>query len=46
MRLTKSEYALLALIDLARCYGKDAAKIFEVAQRNGFLKIPEQIFAA
>ena len=46
MRLTKkSEYALLALIDLARCYGKDTAKIFEVAQRNGIpKKYLEQIF--
>jgi Rrf2 family protein len=46
MRLSrKSEYALLALVDLARCYGKDTAKILEVSVRNGIpKKYLEQIF--
>ena len=39
MRLTKkSEYALLALVDLAKCYQKDPAKILEVSERNGIPK--------
>ncbi len=46
MRLTKkSEYALLALVDLAKCYQKDPAKILEVSERNGIpKKYLEQIF--
>lgn len=47
MRLSrKSEYALLALIDLARYYGKgDPPKITEVAERNEIpKKYLEQIF--
>ncbi len=46
MRLSrKSEYALLALLDLARCYEKDTAKIMEVSERNGIpKKYLEQIF--
>jgi len=42
----KSEYALLALIDLARHYGKDdPPKIVEVAERNDIpKKYLEQIF--
>lgn len=47
MRLSrKSEYALLALIDLAKNYGKDEpAKIIEVAERNEIpKKYLEQIF--
>lgn len=46
MRLTKkSEYALLALVDLAKCYQKDTAKILEVSERNGIpKKYLEQIF--
>ena len=46
MRLSrKSEYALLALLDLARGYGKDTAKILEVSERNGIpKKYLEQIF--
>lgn len=46
MRLSrKSEYALLALLDLARCYQKDTAKILEVSQRNAIpKKYLEQIF--
>ncbi|AGC67209.1 transcriptional regulator, BadM/Rrf2 family [Thermoclostridium stercorarium subsp. stercorarium DSM 8532] len=47
MRLSrKSEYALLALIDLARHYGNaDPPKIVEVAERNDIpKKYLEQIF--
>ena len=47
MRLSrKSEYALLALIDLARCYGKnELLKIMEVSERNNIpKKYLEQIF--
>lgn len=47
MRLSrKSEYALLALIDLAKHYGKDEPpKIIEVAERNDIpKKYLEQIF--
>lgn len=46
MRLTKkSEYALLALVDLARHYPNDTAKILEVSGRNGIpKKYLEQIF--
>lgn len=47
MRLSrKSEYALLALIDLARCYGKnELLKIMEVSERNDIpKKYLEQIF--
>jgi len=42
----KSEYALLALIDLAKHYGKDEPpKIIEVAERNDIpKKYLEQIF--
>lgn len=46
MRLSrKSEYALLALLDLAKCYQKDTPKILEVSERNGIpKKYLEQIF--
>lgn len=46
MRLSrKSEYALLALIDLARNYGAEPVKIIEVANRNSIpKKYLEQIF--
>ena len=46
MRLSrKSEYALLALIDLAGCYPEETAKIMEVASRNSIpKKYLEQIF--
>jgi len=46
MRLSrKSEYALLALVDLARRYEKGRAKIIEVADNNGIpKKYLEQIF--
>lgn len=47
MRLSrKSEYALLALIDLARYYGKnELLKIMEVSERNNIpKKYLEQIF--
>jgi Rrf2 family protein len=46
MRLSrKSEYALLALLDLANNYGKAPAKIMEVSQRNEIpKKYLEQIF--
>ncbi|HEY8421710.1 MAG TPA: Rrf2 family transcriptional regulator [Thermoclostridium sp.] len=47
MRLSrKSEYALLALIDLAKHYGKDEPpKIIEIAERNDIpKKYLEQIF--
>lgn len=47
MRLSrKSEYALLALIDLARYYGKnELLKIMEVSERNDIpKKYLEQIF--
>lgn len=47
MRLSrKSEYALLALIDLAKHYGKDEpSKILEVSERNEIpKKYLEQIF--
>jgi len=47
MRLSrKSEYALLALIDLAKHYGKDdPPKIIEVSERNNIpKKYLEQIF--
>ncbi|NLM28776.1 MAG: Rrf2 family transcriptional regulator [Clostridiaceae bacterium] len=46
MRLSrKSEYALLALVDLASRYGKGRAKIIEVSENNGIpKKYLEQIF--
>jgi Rrf2 family protein len=46
MRLSrKSEYALLALVDLACRYGKGRAKIIEISERNGIpKKYLEQIF--
>jgi len=46
MRLSrKSEYALLALIDLAQNYGMEPVKIIEVANRNSIpKKYLEQIF--
>ena len=46
MRLSrKSEYALLALLDLSRIYSSGTAKIFEVSERNGIpKKYLEQIF--
>lgn len=46
MRLSrKSEYALLALIDLAGHYGRDPVKIMEVSKRNDIpKKYLEQIF--
>ncbi len=46
MRLSrKSEYALLALLDLARHYNMETAKIIEVSERNGIpKKYLEQIF--
>ena len=46
MRLSrKSEYALLALIDLAYNYGSETMKIIEVANRNNIpKKYIEQIF--
>ena len=46
MRLSrKSEYALLALLDLARFYGENAPKILEVSERNSIpKKYLEQIF--
>lgn len=43
MRLSrKSEYALLALVDLACRYGKGRAKIIEISERNG---IPKSIWS-
>lgn len=46
MRLSrKSEYALLALLDLSRIYSSGTAKIIEVSERNGIpKKYLEQIF--
>lgn len=46
MRLSrKSEYALLALVDLARRYQKGIAKIIEISEQNGIpKKYLEQIF--
>ncbi len=46
MRLSrKSEYALLALVDLAHCFRKERAKIMQVSERNGIpKKYLEQIF--
>jgi len=46
MRLSrKSEYALLALVDLARRYEKGKAKIIEISKHNGIpKKYLEQIF--
>ena len=46
MRLSrKSEYALLALVDLASRYQKGRAKIIEISERNGIpKKYLEQIF--
>jgi Rrf2 family cysteine metabolism transcriptional repressor len=46
MRLSrKSEYALLALVDLARRYEKGRAKIIEISEHNGIpKKYLEQIF--
>lgn len=46
MRLSrKSEYALLALLDLSKIYSSGTAKILEVSQRNGIpKKYLEQIF--
>ncbi|NLY18095.1 MAG: Rrf2 family transcriptional regulator [Clostridiaceae bacterium] len=46
MRLSrKSEYALLALIDLAHSYGRERKKIIEVANGNNIpKKYLEQIF--
>ncbi|HEY8499011.1 MAG TPA: Rrf2 family transcriptional regulator [Clostridia bacterium] len=46
MRLSrKSEYALLALVDLACHYQKGTAKIIEISERNGIpKKYLEQIF--
>lgn len=41
----KSEYALLALVDLSRQYGKEPAKIMDVSIRNDIpKKYLEQIF--
>ncbi|HZK28109.1 MAG TPA: Rrf2 family transcriptional regulator [Thermoclostridium sp.] len=46
MRLSrKSEYALLALVDLSRQYGKEPSKIMDVSKRNDIpKKYLEQIF--
>lgn len=38
----KSEYALLALVDLSRQYGKEPAKIMDVSIRND---IPKNIWS-